>query len=129
MYHTSFSPGDVAGELIATLPTCPGDNFTFTCTVNGDNQGITLWRVGGRDGQECPLLHSTPNKPHPCWENSSFIVTYGPEFGPRVSSFTSVLGGTATPTLDGTLVECFGPTLSRDGGNLVGNSTLQIVGK
>ena len=29
---------------------------------------------------------------------------------------------------NGTLVECFGPALSRAAGNMVGNSTLQIIG-
>ena len=127
MYGNPFSLGDVAGQLIATLPNCPGDNFTFTCTVHGDMSGVTIWRVGG--SSECPLLHSTPNEPHPCWDGSPFTFTYGPEFGTRISSFTSVLSGTVTPTLDGTLVECFGPALSRSAENIVGNSTLQIIGK
>ena len=50
-------------------------------------------------------------------------------FGTSATSFTSTLSGTATPALNGTLVECFGPALSRDAGNVVGNSTLQIVGQ
>ena len=127
MYGNTFSPGDVAGQLIVTLPTCPGDNFTFTCIVHGDMMGFIHWRVGGRN--ECVLLHSTHNDPHPCWKDSPFTVTYGPEFGTRASSFTSVLSGTVTPTLNGMLVECFGPAMFRSAENMVGSSTLQIIGK
>lgn len=43
----------------------------------------------------------------------------------NATSFSSTLTGTATTALDGTLVECLGPTLSR---NVVGNSSLQILG-
>jgi len=43
----------------------------------------------------------------------------------NATSFLSTLSGTATATLDGTLVECFGPTLSS---NTVGSSTLRIIG-
>ena len=53
----------------------------------------------------------------------------GTEFGTNASSYSSTLTGTATPTMDGTLIECFGPAFSRDFGNMVGNSTLQILGQ
>ena len=85
--------------------------------------------MGGRDDQVCALPHSTANDPHPCWEDSPFTVTYGPEFGTNATFFTSVLGGTVTPALEGTLVECFGPAYSRTVDHIVGNSTLQVVGK
>ena len=43
--------------------------------------------------------------------------------------FSSTLNGTATPTLNGTLVECFGPANNIDPGDRVGSSTIQILGQ
>ena len=126
MSYCFFSPGYVAGQFTAAPPICPGDTFTFQCTVSGDKYGVTLWRVGGLN--ECPLLHSTPDS-HPCGNGSPFTAMTGTEFGKNASSYSSTLSGTATPTLDGTLVECFGPDFNRDSGNMVGHSTLQILGQ
>jgi len=118
--------GDVAGQFTAAPPTCPGDTFTFRCTV-GDRNGVTIWRVGG--SSECSLLHSTASAPGPCGSGSPFTVTAGSEFGTDVILFSSTFTGIATPALDGTLVECFGPGLGRDAENRVGKSTIQILGR
>ena len=120
-------PGVVTAQFTAPPPTCPGDTFTFRCTVTGDMSGITIWRVGG--SSECSLTHATIDGPRPCGSGSPFTVATGSGFGTSATSLTSTLSGTATPALNGTLVECFGPALSRDAGNVVGNSTLQIVGQ
>ena len=122
-----FSPGDVAGQFTAALPTCPGDTFTFTCTVTGGMRGVSIWRVG--DGSsECSLLHSTASAPGPCGPGSSFTFTTGTGFGTSATSYSSTLSATAIPALNGTLVECFGPGLARDAGNRVGKSRIQILG-
>ena len=89
--------------------------------------GITIWRVGRTN--ECTLLHSTASVPVPCGSGSPFTVTAQSGFGTTATSFSSTLSGTATPELDGTLVECFGPALSRDVNNMIGNSNLQIIGQ
>ena len=89
--------------------------------------GITIWRVGG--SSECGLLHNTASAPGPCGNGSLFIVTTGTGFGTSGPSFSSTLSGTAIPTLDDKLVECLGPAFSRDAGNLVGKSTIQIIGQ
>ena len=89
--------------------------------------GITIWRVGGT--KECTLLHSTADDPSPCGSGSPFTVTTVTGFGTSANSYSSTLSGTGTPKLDGTLVECFGPALSREEDNMVGNSTLQILGQ
>ena len=125
-YGNYFLLGDVAAQFIAAPPTCPGDNLIFNCTV-GNNNGVTLWRVGGRS--ECALVHSTQSDPHSCRSGSPFIVSTETGFGTNATSFLSTLNSTATSTLDGTLVECFGPALSRDAENRVGNSILQISGQ
>ena len=78
---------------------------------------------------ECPQAHSTADDPGPCGTGSPFTVTTGSEFGTSATSFSSTLSATATSKLNGTLVECFGPALSRDAENMVGNSTLQILGQ
>ena len=120
-------PGDVAGQFTAAPLICPGDIFTFRCNV-GNMQGITIWRVGR--SSECALVHSTKGFPIPCGSGSAFIARPWTGFGiTGASLFSSTLSGTATSALDDTLVECFGPHLSRDTGNLVGNSTLQIIGQ
>ena len=89
--------------------------------------GITIWRVVGSG--ECSLVHNTASAPGPCGSGSAFTVTTGTAFGTSATFFSSTLSGTATSILDGTLVECFGPALSRDAGNMVGNSRLQIIGQ
>ena len=47
----------------------------------------------------------------------------------NVTSFPSTLSGTMRVLLDGTLVECFGPAFSRVAANMVGNSTLHVLGQ
>ena len=120
----SFS-GNVTGQFTAPSPTCPGDTFTFRCNVTGDMRGITIWRVG----IECILTHSTTNAPTPCGSGSPFMAATGTGFGTSATSFISTLSGTAVPALNGTLVECFGPTFSRNAWNMIGNGTLQIIGQ
>ena len=125
-YGNHFLLGDVTAQFIAAPPTCPGDNLIFNCTV-GNKNGVTLWRVGER--RECALVHSTQSDPHSCWSGSPFIASTGTGFGTNATFFTSILKATAIPTLNGTLVECFGPVFSRGAGNLVGYSILQIFGE
>ena len=120
-----FFPGDTAGQFTAAPPTCPSDTFTFRCTVNGDRTGITIWRVGGSSGSECSLTHNNVNDTEACGPGDALTARFD---GPSANSFSSTLSGTATPALNGTLVECFGPGLARDAGNMAGNSNLQIVG-
>ena len=100
----------------------------FTCNVTGDRNGVTTWRV---DGSDCLLSHNTAGASSTCGPTgSSFIARGVSGFGmPSATSFLSTLSGTATSALDDTLVECFGPDLPRQHGNMVGNSTLQILGK
>ena len=52
---------------------------------------------------------------------------HGTGFGTSPTSFSSTLSGTATPALNGTLVECFGPSLDRDARNMVGGNILQLT--
>ena len=125
-YIFFFSQDNVAGQFIPAPPTCPGDTFTFRCTV-GDMSGITIWRVNG--SSECSLVHSTASVPVSCGVASPFTAAPGTGFGTSSTSFTSTLSGTATTTLNGTLVECFGPAFNRDAGNLVGTNTIQIRGQ
>ena len=71
------------------------------------------------------LAHNTALATSMCGPGSVFTARIETGFGP---SYLSTLSGTAASTLDGTLVECFGPALSRDAGNMVGGSMLQISG-
>lgn len=126
-----FHPVDVAGQLTAAPPTCPGDTLTFNCTVtDGDMSGLTTWRVGGG---RCTLLHSesVTDTCGPNTANSVFTATPGRAFGPgtNATSFSTTLSGTANSILDGTIVECFGPAATLNLMNRVGDSTIQIVGQ
>ena len=121
-----ISPDNVAGQLTAAPPTCPGDTFTFTCTVSGDRSGLTTWRVSG--SSECILLHQSTFSSI-CGTSSAFAATPGTGFGTSATSFSSTLSGTATLALNGTLVECFGPANNVDPRNRVGSSILPIIGQ
>ena len=77
---------------------------------------------------ECFLSHSTVSAESTCGPDRAFTARSGTSFGTNVTSYSSTLSVTATSELNGTLVECFGPLLARDAENMVGNSTLQILG-
>ena len=54
---------------------------------------------------------------------------HGAGFGTNAATFTSTLSGTADPTLNGTLVECFGPDNNVYPENLVGKGILKLKGQ
>ena len=98
----TFSTDDVTGQMIAAPPTCPDDTFTFRCTVVGNMSGLTVWRVNRSN--ECILIHRTnPSSSIIC--GATFTATPGTGYGTNGPSFSSTLSGTATPAMDGTLVE------------------------
>ena len=99
----------------------------FTCTVTGNSSGVTIWRVGGTS--ECLLSHNTAGASSNCGPGSAFTAMAVTGFGTSATSYSSTLSGPASPMLNGTLVECFGPAFSRDTDNRVGDSTIQVLGK
>ena len=111
---------------MAALPTCPWDTFKFMCTVVGDMNGLTTWRVGG--SSQCPLPHRSTSS-SVCGPDKVFTARSGTGFGSNSSSFSSTLSGNADPALDGTLVECFGTPNSTGPGDKINGSTLQILGQ
>ena len=127
---TVISLGDVTGQFTAAPPTCPGETFTFRCTVTGNQTGLTIWRVNSREGESnrCNMIHRTLSSPI-CGPGNVFAAISGAGFGTSGPSYLSTLSGTATPSMDGTLIECFGPANSVDPDNNIGYSTLQIVGQ
>ena len=106
---------------------CPGSTFTCTRNVSGDMTGFTTWRVGGNS--VCTLSHASAGNTAHCGPQNAFTATAGPGFGTNSSSFSSTLSVTANSTLNGTLVECFGPRLDYSIENMVGNITLQTLGQ
>ena len=124
--YMSFHADVVTGRFTAASQTCPGDTFTFACTVTGDQRGITIWRVGG--SSECSLIHRSTSSSI-CGPYDSFIARPGNEFGTSATFYSSTLSGTATPALNGTLVECFGPANNVDPENRVDGNTVQIIGQ
>ena len=83
--------------------------------------------MGG--SSECTLAHRTAGASSTCGAGGAFTATSGTEFGTSANSYSSTLSGIATSALNGILVECFGPSLPRDSGNRVGDSTLKILGE
>ena len=118
--------GYVTGQFTAAPPTCSGDTFSFTCTVVGNMDGITTWRVGG--SSECPLSHRSTSSSSLCGPENDLTARSGIGFGSNGPSFSSTLSGTADTTLDGILFECFGPNNNVNPENRVGSSTFQIIG-
>ena len=88
--------------------------------------GVTIWRLGASG--DCPLVHSDAGASSSCGPGDDFMAAAGTGFGTNATSFMATLSGTATSSLDGMRVQCF-PDLSRDPGNRVGDSTLQIIGR
>ena len=88
--------------------------------------GFTNWRVGGNS--VCTLSHASAGNTAHCGPQNAFKATAGPGFGTNSSSFSSTLSVTANSTLNGTLVECFGPRLDYSIENMVGNITLKTLG-
>ena len=121
-----FSPVDVSGLFTAPPPICPGDTFIFRCTVTGDMNGITIWRVNR--SSDCNLVHRIMSSSI-CGPSDVFTARSWTGFGTSGPSFSSTPSGTAILALNGTLVECFGPANNVDPGNSVGGSTLQILGQ
>ena len=121
-----FFPGDVSGQLDELPPTCPGGTITFTCKVAG-MKGITIWRVGGSRNL-CILSHISTS-PATCGPNNDFRATPGSRFGTNVTLYSSMLSSIATPALNSTLVECFGPVNSVDTGNRVGHKNIHVLGQ
>ena len=122
--HLYFTLGDVAGQFTAAPPTCPGDTFTFRCSVSGTMNGVTIWRVAG--SIECILVHRATSIAV-C--GNAFTARPEAGFGTNGPFFSSTLSGTAEPTMNGTLVECFGPANNVDPANSISGSALQIIGQ
>ena len=117
---------DVAGQFTAAPPTCSGSTFTFRCTVTGDMNGVTIWRVGGNS--ECPLPHRS-NSSSICGPSNVFTARSSTGFGTSATSYSSTLSGTATPALDGTMVECFQQAASLDPQSIINGTTLTLLGQ
>ena len=128
MVYTVFHciPVDVAGQLTADLVTCPGEIFTFRCNVTGNMSGYTIWRVNGNS--QCALLHRSTSSSI-CGPGNAFRARPGIEFATSATTYSSTLSGTRNFTLNGTLVECFGPANNVEPRNMVGRNTLQILGQ
>ena len=78
---------------------------------------------------ECNLWHRSISTSL-CGPSDSFTARPGAGFGTGdATSYSSILSGTASPALDGTLVECFGPANNVYPGNKINGSTLQMLGK
>ena len=128
-YYNAFiglHAADVAGQFTAAPPTCSGSTFTFRCTVTGDMNGVTIWRVGGNS--ECPLPHSS-NSSSICGPSDVFTARSSTGFATSATSFSSTLSGTATPALDGTLVECFQQAASLQQRSKINSTTLILLGQ
>ena len=77
----------------------------------------------------CQLEHRSVSSGSFCGPESLFTADGGDGFGTDGPSFISTLYATASPRLNGMLVECFGPDgVNLEPYNLVGSGTVQIIG-
>lgn len=120
-YEFFASIDDVAGQFTAPPSTCPCDTITFECIVAGNASGATFWCLDNASSV-CTLVHDNISDTNIC---RGFSAMFAIE-NTSNTSFSTSLSGTATPALNGTWVECFGPSHR---GPIVGNSTIQIVGQ
>ena len=78
----------------------------------------------------CQLEHRSVSSGSFCGPESLFTADGGDGFGTDGPSFISTLYATASPRLNGMLVECFGPDgVNLEPYNLVGSGTVKIIGK
>jgi len=123
-----LSADAAAGQFTTAPPTCPGDTIIYNCTVAGAFRMFTTWKVGG--SSDCSLVHSSSSVTSTCGAGNGFRARAGTGFGTIAASFSSTLSVTATPALNGTLIECFGPgSLGGDLGNRVGDSVIRVLGQ
>ena len=77
----------------------------------------------------CQLEHRSGSSGSFCGSESLFTAEGGDGFGTDGPSFISTLYATASPRLNGMLVECFGlDGVNLEPYNLVGSGTVQIIG-
>ena len=126
-YQFYLPTGYVDGQLTAPRsPTCPGNAFTFDCTVmpmSGMN-AVILWRVD--DTTDLCIVSQISTNTDACGPNNAFTAS---PVRANATFFLSTLSGTADPELHGVLVECFGPVNNVNIGSRVGKSHIQIVGQ
>ena len=129
MTYQFYPPtGYVDGQLTAPRsPTCPGNAFTFDCTVmpmSGMN-AVILWRINNTT--DLCIVSQISTNTDDCGQNDAFTASPGTS---NATSFSSTLSATADPELDGLLVECFGPVNDKQNmDNKVGEHPIQIVGQ
>ena len=77
----------------------------------------------------CRLEHRSVSSGSFCRPESLFTAEGGDGFGIDGPSFISILHATASPRLNGMLVECFGPDgVNLEPYNLVGSGPVKIIG-
>ena len=124
-----FLSGDVAAQFTAAPPTCPGGTFTFRCTVTGDRNGYTIWRVGGSSGHIFSL--STVGAVSTCGPGNTLTARSGTGFGGSGASYSSTLSGTATSALNGSYTGrvLWTRLCQKCWEHMVGSTTLQLSGQ
>ncbi len=111
----SFSPS------VPNYYVCPNEEITFNCSVvdGGQPSPVTAWRISSMFS--CVILHSFGD-PLMCGPDDEFMAELGTADG---DCYPSTLSVTATFSLNGTFVQCFGPLDNVE----VGNTTLRILGE
>ncbi len=101
---------------------CPNEEITFNCSVvdGGQQNPLTRWLISSMSS--CVILHSIGEPTDTCGPGDVFMAELGTAEG---NCYPSTLSVTATFSLNGTFVECFGPKSEDE----VGNSTLLILGE
>ena len=114
-----------SSQLTVPQDICPGDSPVFRCTVNDTSGGLTFWTVtvNGTDDNRCTLRHVVPNDMATCGPDDVFESSLGDPIGNLYPSTLTV--DSMFTQLNGTIVECAGPTPS----NVIGDTTICIMGE
>ena len=115
----SFTPPVEEGRAV-----CPGEELTYTCTIDGTGSSLTVWRMTPQPcaGSGVALFHSTLGDPPIECGNFSAELTVSD--GDCYTSTLTVTASPSIPELNGTVVIC-----QDNPGNVAGSATILIVGR
>ena len=97
---------------------CPGEELTYTCTIDGTGSSITVWSMTPQPcaGSAVVLVHSTlGGPPIECGQFSAQLTASDGD------CYTSTLTVTASPELNGTVVRC-----EDSSGNAAGSASMLL---
>ena len=98
---------------------CPGEEAVFSCTVIDDGSGLIRW-TANTTGNDCINVLAITDSVDTC---GAFMAVHGSPVS-TCNCYHSNLIVTASPAVDNSFIQCFGPGLN----DQVGSATLSVIG-